>query len=261
MTTDKISQRRRGLSGFVCVRNAVDLDYCVVEAISSLIPICDEVVVSDGESGDSTREMIAGIGDSRIRVIDYPWPYPHCDDKFLVKWLNWTRARLYYDHLVTLDADEVLSPESYDQVQDLAKRGESGIFNRLNFWKDAQHLAPLNTVCGDTVARCGPSALYVTSDEPFPAVSPNIREQADLYPNLTIFHYGFLRRPEAFMRKSHEVQNMFMGSVDSRILAMEAAGKKWTERDYFEGSPLRSFSGEHPPVAHKWLIERGYDLK
>lgn len=249
-----------GISGYVCVRNAELLDYCVVEAVSSLIPICDEVVVSDGESTDATREMVASIGDSRVRVITYPWPYPHCDDKFLVKWLNWTRGHLSYDYQITLDADEVLSPASYGIVDELARVGgrACAIFSRLNFWQDAQHLAPLNTVCGDTVARCGPTNLYMTSDEPFPAASPNVRELATEIHGLTIFHYGFLRRPEAFMRKSHEVQNMFMGSVDNRILEMEAAGKKWTERDYFEGAALRPFHGQHPPVAHKWLLERGH---
>lgn len=246
-----------GISGYVAVRNAVELDYCVVEAVASLIPICDEVVVADGESTDATREMVASIGDSRVRVIDYPWPYPHCDDKFLVKWLNWTRARLNYNFQITVDADEVLDSSSYWIVQELAKDAACGIFRRHNFWQDAQHLAPLNTVCGDTVARCGPTSLYMPSDEPFPAVSPNIRENAVEIHGLTIFHYGFLRRPEAFMRKSREVQNMFMGSVDSRILEMEAAGKKWTERDYFEGRPLRDFTGSHPAVAHQWLRDRG----
>lgn len=250
-----------GISGYVAVRNAELLDYCVAEAVKSLIPICDEVVVCDGESTDATREMIAAIGDSRIRLLTYPWPNPHNNPKFWVQWLNWTRERLHYDFQMTLDADEVLAPVSYDQVQDLAKRGESGIFHRLNFWKDAQHLAPLNTVCGDTVARCGPTELYMPSDEPIAAVSPNVREHGTLYVNLQIYHYGFLRRPDAFMRKSHEVQRMFIGSVDTRILEMQREGKRWNERDYFEGKRLREFYADHPPVAHKWLRDRGHNPK
>lgn len=249
-----------GISGYVCVRNAELYDYCVVEAVSSLIPICDEVVVADGESTDSTREMIAGIGDSRVRLITYPWPNPHNNPLFWVQWLNWTRERLKYDYQITVDSDEVLAPCSYPLVEDMARAGGTAcaIFRRFNFWQDAQHMAPLNTVCGDTVARCGPSDLYMPSDEPFPAISPNVRERGAEIFGLAIFHYGFLRKSEAFFRKSRDIQKMFLGSVDQRILDMEAAGKKWNDRDYFEGKPLRTFFGIHPPVAHKWLLNRGY---
>lgn len=249
-----------GTSGYVCVRNARIFDYGVVEAVKSLLPVCDEVVVCDGESEDDTREMVESIGDSRIRLITYPWQNPVADDRFWVKWLNYARERLAFNYQITLDADEVLAETSYDKVRSLAESGECGIFTRHNFWNDAKHLAPFNTVCGDTVARCGPSSLYCPSDEPYPAVEPNIRTHAELHNELEIFHYGFIRKPDAFVRKSKAVQVMFMGSCDRRITDMEESGKPWTERDYFEGKPLRDFSGVHPAIAVPWLRERGYDV-
>src|SRR5207237_796678 len=63
------------LSGFTIVRNAVRLDYPIVPAIRSILDICDEVVVNVGRSDDGTRDLVAGIGDPRIRILDSVWDF------------------------------------------------------------------------------------------------------------------------------------------------------------------------------------------
>lgn len=260
MITEPISQRRSGLSGFICIRNAVELDYCIVESALAMIPVVDELVLCDGESTDGTKDILSDLArsDSRVRVITYPWKNPYRSLTFWTDWLNYARQRLVFDHMLTTDADEVLDPASHDQIRALAGTGRSSLFQRLNFWKDAQHLAPHNRVCGEMVARMGPTELYMPSDEPQPAVSPNVRTNAEIFPSLRIFHYGFLRKPDAFVKKADAISNMFFGSTDPRLAEMQAAGKRWDERDYFDGLPLREFHGQHPEVARGWLRERGY---
>lgn len=61
------------ISGFTIIRNAVIYDYPIVEAISSILPLCDEVVVALGESDDGTEEMIKGIGSPKIKIIHTVW--------------------------------------------------------------------------------------------------------------------------------------------------------------------------------------------
>ena len=61
------------VSGFTFIRNAVRFDYPIVEAIRSIIPLCDEVVVAVGKSEDQTRELIQSIGSPKIRIIDTIW--------------------------------------------------------------------------------------------------------------------------------------------------------------------------------------------
>lgn len=249
---------KQGISGYVCVRNATLLDYSIREAVCSLIPCCNEVVVADGQSEDNTREIVESIGDSRVRIIEYPWPHPKRDVHFLTNWLNWTRERLSYDYQVTLDADEIMAESAYPIIARLAEKGESGLFRRWNFWKDAQHLAPRNTVCGDFVARCGPTSLFACSDEPMPRHSPNLRTNAEHHEGLEIFHCGFLRDPEKFLAKSMAVQGMFFGQCDPRLLAFKDSGKDWREHDYFDSKPLERFNGIWPTVAMGWLESRGY---
>src|SRR5438552_3659687 len=65
------------ISGFTIVRNAVTLDYPIVPAIRSILELCDEVVVNVGQSDDDTRDVVAGLGDRRVRIIDSVWDFSH----------------------------------------------------------------------------------------------------------------------------------------------------------------------------------------
>lgn len=58
--------------GFSFVRNGVKFDYPFAEAIRSILPLCDEVIVAVGKSQDNTLEMVQSI-DSKITVIETLW--------------------------------------------------------------------------------------------------------------------------------------------------------------------------------------------
>jgi len=64
------------VAGFTFIRNAIKNDYPVVEAITSILPVCDEFVVALGNSDDDTAELIKSIGSPKIKIINTVW-----DDK------------------------------------------------------------------------------------------------------------------------------------------------------------------------------------
>ena len=61
------------VSGFTFIRNAIKLDYPIVEAIQSIIPLCDEVIVAVGNSEDDTLALIQSIDPSKIKIIETIW--------------------------------------------------------------------------------------------------------------------------------------------------------------------------------------------
>ncbi|MGZ3920904.1 MAG: glycosyltransferase family 2 protein, partial [Bacteroidia bacterium] len=61
------------LAGFTIIRNALKYDYPVIEAITSILPICDRFYVGVGNSGDETRKLIESIGSDKIEIIDTIW--------------------------------------------------------------------------------------------------------------------------------------------------------------------------------------------
>lgn len=250
------------LVGLIVVRNWIQLDYCVLEAARSLIPLCHKVVISDMESDDGSYEALKEfeLTDSRLEVRSQPWENPHNDPTWWVHALNFARQTFVdsRDFLLQLDADEVLGREAWKGVKQSFDDRHARLFKRLNFWKDARHLAPPNRVCGTMVARMGPANLWLPSDEPNPLFRPNLRDKAEEGIDLHIYHYGFLRKHDAFLRKSEVVQNAFFGSVDPRISRAQTETGRWDGIDYFEGEPLEPFLGRHPPEAIGWLTERGH---
>jgi hypothetical protein len=61
------------VTGFTFIRNAIKFDYPVVEAITSILPICDEFIVALGNSDDDTRSLIESIDTTKIKIIDTIW--------------------------------------------------------------------------------------------------------------------------------------------------------------------------------------------
>ncbi len=61
------------VAGFTFIRNAVINDYPIVEAIKSILPICDEFVVAVGNCEDGTRQLIENINSPKIKIIDTVW--------------------------------------------------------------------------------------------------------------------------------------------------------------------------------------------
>jgi hypothetical protein len=46
------------VAGFTFIRNAIKFDYPIVEAIKSILPLCDYVVVAVGNSDDDTLNLV-----------------------------------------------------------------------------------------------------------------------------------------------------------------------------------------------------------
>ena len=61
------------VSGFTFIRNAVKNDYSIVEAIQSILPVCDEFVVAVGDSDDETLRLVQDINSPKIRIIETVW--------------------------------------------------------------------------------------------------------------------------------------------------------------------------------------------
>ena len=95
------------ISGFTIVRNAVTLDYPIVPSIRSILELCDEVVVNVGKSDDDTRDLVAGLGDPRVRIVDTIWDFSR-GSAVLAHETNRAMAACRGAWGVYIQADEVL---------------------------------------------------------------------------------------------------------------------------------------------------------
>lgn len=60
------------VSGFAFIRNAIKYDFPIVEAIKSILPLCDDFYIAVGDSEDNTLELIRSI-DPKIKIRETRW--------------------------------------------------------------------------------------------------------------------------------------------------------------------------------------------
>lgn len=273
----KMTQLACGLSGYIPVRDNFALDYCAQLGVKSLLPICDEVIIGDAGSTDNTLDFFRdwSLTEPKIRIIHCvlpPLPRPdqvEADDPnrppgdpvMLIGWLNQIRAHCRFEWQITLDADEVLNPKSYSWIKMAIQDGFPCWIKRANFWRSPQWEAPHGTVCGENVVRLAPTRMEMHSDEPCPGGEPEIRSKAVNGDNMEIWHFGFLRRQEAFLKKSRVVQAMIHNTYDNRLRQAERTGESWVDLSPFpENKPLLPRTDKFPDYVNTWLIERRHQL-
>jgi glycosyltransferase involved in cell wall biosynthesis len=250
------------LGGNVVIRNGNELDFCWRESIASLLPVCDVVSVSDGESTDGTQEEIRQwmAREPKLVLNVYPWPDPVGDSDWFVKWINYNREHVAADWQFQLDGDEVLHEKSYQEIRNFIETpNRTGVVTRYNFWKDHRHTIPDGHCLGKRVVRLAPQRLWLASD----GEHPKGAEAASLGAptGIEIYHYGFIRHRDRFFKKERLLQGYFFNSYDARLEAAEKSQGNWMENPGvtgWEGS-LDGFEGTHPASALSWLKERGYD--
>ncbi|MDZ4839179.1 MAG: glycosyltransferase family 2 protein [Bacteroidota bacterium] len=108
------------VTGVSIIRNAIKYDYPIIESLNSLLPICDEVIVSVGNSTDDTKEIIESIGNNKLIITDSIWDETIITGgSVLANETNKVIAQVSQDSdwIVYLQADEVLHQDDYDTIR------------------------------------------------------------------------------------------------------------------------------------------------
>jgi glycosyltransferase involved in cell wall biosynthesis len=249
------------LCGNVCIRNGNELDFCWRECIQSLLPVCDMVSVSDGESTDGTQEEIREwmTREPKIVLNVYPWPDPKGHPDWWVEWINYNRVHCRGDWEFQLDADEILHEKSCDSIRRFIEENKrrSAIVTRWNFWRDHRHLIPEGECLGKHVIRLAPLDVWMPSD----GFHPNGNEAAMMSKktDIEIYHYGFIRKRGPFFKKERLLQGYFFNSYDERLVKAAQRDGNWMDDPgvtAYASHPV-PYDGDHPSVIKPWLQERG----
>jgi hypothetical protein len=249
------------LGGLVCIRDGDWLDYCWRECVRSLLPVCDNVTICLGSgSQDNTENFVREWveNEPKLNLCVYSWPDPKGDSDFWVKWMNYGREHCPADYILELDADEILGPCGREMELLRQREGRFTVaMNRLNFWRDARHTIPHGVCLAHRVIRMGPQNCWLPSDgaHSLGAEWVNMQTPSDI----NIFHYGFLRRRDAFFRKAKALQSYFFDNYDDRLQRADAEGGAWMENPIVSPwvNDVVPYTGKHPDTAIEWLRERG----
>jgi len=244
------------LSGFTIVRNAVQLDYPVIPAIRSILDICDEVVVNVGKSEDGTRDLVAGLGDPRIRILDTEWDFSSGSGALSIE-TNRAMAACRGAWGLYIQADEVLHEAGAEILAAGLRawhrdRGVEGLLvDYVHFYGDFDTIAT-NRHWYRREVRCVRLGGDVRSYEDAQGfrVGPELRRVRARATGARMFHYGWAGPSQAVQRKLAASKEIFTEAVD-RLEARAARrhGLDWTPL-------LRPYRGTHPEAAREWIAAR-----
>jgi glycosyltransferase involved in cell wall biosynthesis len=243
------------VSGFTFVRNAIKYDYPVVEAIKSILPICDEVIVAVGNSEDETLELIQGIGSPKIRIIETVW-----DDSLReggrVLAVETDKAFKAIspdsDWAFYIQGDEALHEKYLDVVKEAMIKYnhdpavEGLLFRYLHFYGSYDYV-------GESYRWYRREVRVIKNRQDIFSYrdAQGFRKKPDEKLNVKlidaeIYHYGYVREPKAMQGKQKSFNKYWHSDqwIEKNVASDE-------EFDYSNIDALTMFKGTHPEVMRK----------
>lgn len=251
------------ISGFTFVRDAVKLDYPIVESINSILPIVDEFIVNLGDCSDNTRELIEAIDDPRIVLVHTEWN----PERFVRGATNADQTNIALDHCrgpwcFYLQADEVVHERDHPGILKTIARCESRpeadglLFGYHHFWGsyDRVHRSHCWYSHDIRVIRAGRGIRSWKSAQSFR--KDNGREKLSVVRcPAFIYHYGWVRHPLVMRRKQKALDRLHHNGDWVRKRYGEA-DVPW---DYGPLNKVPLFSGTHPAVMRGRIASKDWD--
>ncbi len=240
------------VTGFTIIRNAIRYDYPVVEAITSILPLCDEFIVGVGNSEDETLELIRRIDSPKIRIMETVW-----DDtlrkggQVLAAETNKVLDAIApdTDWCFYIQSDEVVHEKYLDTIRAAMARYkddktvEGLLFNYVHFYGSYSYVGnsrrwyrrEIRIVRKDDHIRSYRDAQGFRKTD-----NSKLRvKQVDA----AVYHYGWVKPPKAQQAKQESFHKMWHDDawMKKNIVAADAF-------DYSTIDSLEAFTGNHPLV-------------
>jgi hypothetical protein len=239
------------VAGITFVSNAIKLDFPVIPAIQSILPLCDELVVNVGPSDDATLDLIHGIDDPRIRIIHGTWDRSAGSRMLSIETQRALDAARG-DWAVYIQADEVLHEDGIPLLRNaIAEAGDDARIEGLlldyrHFYGSFDWIATNRTWYRDEVrvVRLGAGVHSFRDAQGF-RVGPDDRRIRARRTGAVMHHYGWARPSWALDQKR---------ATDATIYEGRVAPTAPVKLEWIAG--LSRFTGTHPAVAREWIAAR-----
>jgi hypothetical protein len=250
--------------GFTIIRNALKYDFPVVESITSILPLCDEVIVSVGNSEDKTFELIKSINSPKIKIIESTW-----DDSLSKGGLLLAKETNKAFDAVSDESDWVI----YIQADEVVHENDIPIIKAaMQKWKDNKNMEGLlfdfKHFYG-SYSFLEDSRLWYRREIRIIRNDKHIRSYRDaqgfrIYDHLNpteeellkggrklrvknsgagIYHYGWVKHPVVQQDKRSAFSRLWQQKN-----TLEKNLKDTPEFDYTVVCALKKFEGSHPAV-------------
>jgi len=256
------------VSGFTFIRNATKFDYPVVEAIKSILPICDDFIVAVGNSEDNTLELIQNIDKQKIKIIETEW-----DDSEEMKTGGTVFARetdkafkaisMYSDWAFYIQGDEIIHEKYLDTIYSSMEKWKDDesvdglLFNYLHFYGSYDYVGISPKWYSHEIrAIKNNKAIYSFRDAQ--GFRKKVDEKLNVKPiDAYVYHYGWVKEPATMMKKainanSFYIEKNFLKKIKSK------SSNGGIEFDYSTIDSLSLFNGTHPKVMEERIHRKNW---
>jgi hypothetical protein len=246
--------------GFTFVKNAVKLDFPVVESIMSALPLCERFIVVLGDCNDGTRELIESIGSSKIKIIDSVWDESQKSGGRVYA-LETDKAFQYvpeeYDWCLYLQADEVLHESDYPAILGTIVEWHENLnvdgilFKYLHFYGSFDYIGNSRKWYRNEI-RLIRNDKSIQSYRDAQGFRKDGRKLSVVPVDANIYHYGWVRPPAVMQQKCNVVKQYYSG---------ETADQEVYDFDYEQSfDSLKRFEGSHPQVMTQRIEAKNWQI-
>ncbi|UEG53154.1 glycosyltransferase family 2 protein [Mucilaginibacter daejeonensis] len=251
------------VAGFTFIRNAVRNDYPVVEAITSILPLCDEFVIALGSSDDGTEELVRGIDSAKIRIIDTVWDeslreggrvFAQETDKAFaalspdVDWAFYIQG----DEVVHEKYLPVIQQAMHDNLQD--KKVEGLLFKYLHFYGSYSYIAHSRRWYRREI-RIVRNNQNIHSYRDAQGFRWNDRKINVKLIDAYIYHYGWVKAPKGLESKLRNFNQFYHDDA-----WLNENLPQTFEFDFKNADRLLPFEGTHPAVMQRRIKAQNWNL-
>ncbi|GAB4093611.1 glycosyltransferase family protein [Flaviaesturariibacter terrae] len=243
--------------GFSFIRNAVTYQYPIVEAIRSILPLCDEVLVAVGRSDDDTRALVTAI-DPKVRVLDTVWDDSLKQGGFVLADETNKAYRALpadADWCVYIQGDEVLHEDGYEPLRKAMrqwkddKRVDGLLLKYRHFFGSYDYIGAEGHWYRNEI-RVVRRRDDIYSYRDAQGFRKGNNEKLSVKPvDAYIHHYGWVQDPRVMMAKFHVKDIINHGKDDTLKSADEVKNTVVPEGYAFSlVRALAKYTGTHPAV-------------
>jgi len=252
------------ITGVTIIKNAVLNDYPVKEAILSVLPLVDEMIVSIGDSEDDTEGLIRSLPSAKIKIVHSVW------DKSVRKGgsvlaIETNKVMQHVgddtDWILYIQGDEVIHEKYQSAIRDAAEKYlkdekvDGLLFHYLHFYGNYQYVRDgRGWYKSETrIIRNGRNISSYKDAQGFRIENRKIRvAQIDAF----VYHYGWVKDPRQMKSKQKNVAEFWVED-DATLEAFRRSDEVY---DYTEADSVALFDGTHPAVMQERIARQQWDI-
>ena len=254
------------ISGLIIVRNAVLNDYPVVEAISSVLPMVDEMVVSIDVGDDNSEELIRSMNDPKIKIFYSTWDMSLRDGGKLYG-VETNKAKEHVspdsDWIFYIQADEIIHEKYQQVILETANKYcnnpkvQGLLFRYLHFYATYDYVGASRKWYNYEVRliKNDKSIQSYKDAQGFRVGDTKLR----VVPvDAEVFHYGWVKSPEQMKRKMKNVF-AYYNTNDNWVDTFMKSEDFFNFQDEYDS--VARFTGTHPRVMKERIENKNWDIQ